>query len=402
MLTSNCQLCRSADLDLIIDLGHHPLADTFLPPDRLDQQETIYPLRVLLCRDCGYATLQYVVPPEERYQKTDYSYTSANSPVAVKHFADMAAEIVAAAGIGASDLVVDIGSSDGTLLKAFRDASGCGIIGIEPAPNIAKLASDAGVPTVQEFFGTSAAERILAQGKAKAITANNVFNHITDLPDFMTNIAKVLADDGLFVFEAPSLLELVRRLAFDTIYLEHVSFFGIKPLARFFKAFGLSIRRIETNDYMGGSMRGFVGKRPADDDVVSAFIKEEEEAGIYDVETYRAFMEKVRRFKMDLCRKIFDIKASGGVIVAIGAATKGNTLLNYCKLDRSVLECVTDSSPLKIGKFLPGSHLPIIADADIPKNATHALILPWNIASFLTEKLKHLNLEFIIPHMDTL
>ncbi|MFH1077813.1 MAG: class I SAM-dependent methyltransferase [Patescibacteria group bacterium] len=401
-MTTSCQLCRSADLVPVIDLGHHPLADTFLPADRLDQEETTYPLRVLLCRGCGYATLHYVVPPEERYQKTDYSYTSANSPVAVKHFADMAEDIGTVAGIESSDLVVDIGSSDGTLLKAFRDRSGCAVLGIEPAPNIAKLASDGGVPTIQDFFGESVAERILAQGKAKAITANNVFNHITDLPDFMTNIAKVLADDGLFVFEAPSLLELVRRLAFDTIYLEHVSYFGIKPLARFFRAFELSIRRIETNDYMGGSMRVFVGKRASDDDVVSSFIEEEEAAGIYDPATYRVFMEKVRRFKMDLCRQVYDIKAKGGIIVAIGAATKGNTLLNTCKLDRTVLECVTDSSPLKIGKFLPGSHLPIVADADIPADATHGLILPWNIGAFLKDKLKHLNLEFIIPHMDTL
>ncbi|MFA5935783.1 MAG: class I SAM-dependent methyltransferase [Patescibacteria group bacterium] len=399
MLTHNCHLCHSTNLELTIDLGHHPLADTFIPAELLNEPETRYPLRTLLCRDCGHMMLQYVVSPEERYQKVDYSYTSSNSAVAIKHFGEMANEIIRTAKIGAGDLVVDIGSSDGTLLKAFRDQSGCRVVGVEPAPNIAKMANDSGVETINDFFGKDATKKILEKGKVKAITANNVFNHITDLSDFMTNIVDVLTDDGFFVFEAPSLIQLVERLAFDTIYLEHVSYFGIKPLHRFFKQFGLSIHRIDLNDYMGGSMRVYVGKQPADEHIATALIEKEEAAGIYASETYVRFMTSVRDFKMNLCRQLYDIKANGGKIVGIGAATKGNTLLNYCGIDGTLLEYVTDSSPLKIGKYTPGSHLPIIADADIPKDATHALILPWNIGTFLKEKLKHLPLEFLVPQM---
>jgi hypothetical protein len=202
------------------------------------------------------------------------------------------------------------------------------------------------------------------------------------------------------VFETPSLFELVRRSAFDTIYLEHVSYFGIKPLRRFFSGFGLSIKAIEENDYMGGSMRIAVG---AGDKEATKKVEElaarEEALGIYSAETYEKFMTRIRRFKTSLCARLYHIKSEGGIIVGIGAATKGNTLLNYCGIDGSLLECVTDASPLKIGKYTPGSHLRIVSDRDIPKGTTHALILPWNIGDFLKEKLKHLDLEFIIHSM---
>ncbi len=342
---------------------------------------------------------EFTVSQEERYQKVDYSYTSGNSAVSISHFREMATEIASRVGVNDRDLVVDIGSSDGTLLASFRDQYGCKILGIEPAPNIAALASSTGIPTMQDFFTSAAVTRITKEGRAKAITANNVYNHITDLNTFMKDVFLALTDDGQFVFEAPSLLELVRRTAFDTIYLEHVSYFGLKPLKNFYKQFGLFIQHAELNDYMGGSMRVYVGKKNSDDPTVDALIKEEETAHIYDPATYADFMRRVKTFRTDLCKRLYEIKAAGGVIVGIGAATKGNTLLNYCGIDSGLLECVTDSSALKIGKITPGSHLPIIHDADIPINATHALILPWNIGAFLKEKLKHLPLEFIVPNM---
>ncbi len=400
MKTTRCQISGSTDAVSIIQLGHHPLADTFLADEARQEPETRYPLEVLLFPESGYATLAYIMPPQERYQKVDYSYTASNSPVAVKHFGEMAQEICDELGLTAQDLVVDIGGNDGTLLKAFHAISQSRMLNVEPAGNIAKIAEAANVPTLTDFFGAEAVRTIGTMGKAKAITGTNVFNHITDLQAFTADIAAALTDDGAFIFEAPSLLELVKRMAFDTIYLEHVSYFGIKPLVRLFGDHGLSIHRIEPSDYMGGSMRVYVKKTKADPAVVNGFMEQEQALGIYDQQTYVGFMERVRAFKMNLNTELYEIKKRGGVIVGIGAATKGNTLLNYCGIDGTLLTCVTDASALKIGKFTPGSLLPIVADADIPKNATHALILPWNIGVFLKEKLKHLNLEFIVPRMD--
>jgi hypothetical protein len=312
----------------------------------------------------------------------------------------MATEIIADQKITANDLILDIGGNDGTLLKAFKEQSGCKVLNVEPAGNIAKISQENGIDTHHGFFDSAAASKIKAMGGAKAITGTNVFNHISDLPTFMKDVKEALTADGAFVFEAPSLYELVKRLAFDTIYLEHVSFFGMKPLVKFYATLSLYVHRIEPSDYMGGSLRVYVKQTPADPKIAQDFVALEEAAGLYSEATYIEFMNKVRKFRSDLMSQLYDIKAKGGTIVGIGAATKGNTLLNYCGIDNGLLECVTDSSPLKIGKYTPGSHLPIVPDADIPKDATHALILPWNIGNFLKEKLKHLNLEFIVPHMD--
>lgn len=400
MIITSCPLCSSTSLGLVVDLGYHPLGDTFLPAEALNEPEIRYPLRVFRCADCGHAFQQFVVPETERYQKVDYSYTAGNSPVSVKHFGEMAAEIVADQGVGQDDLVVDIGGNDGTLLKAFREQAGCRVLNVEPAGNIARISTESGVDTHHGFFDASAAEKISSMGGAKIITGTNVFNHINDLPTFMADIKNALTPDGAFVFEAPSLYELVKRLAFDTMYLEHVSFFGMKPLVRFFGGIGFHVHRIEPSDYMGGSFRVYVKQQPGDPKVAQDFITLENEIGLYEEKTYEAFRAKVRKFRADLMRDLYEIKSKGGKIVGIGAATKGNTLLNYCGIDNGLLECVTDASPLKIGKFTPGSHLPIIPDADIPKDATHGVILAWNIGDFLKEKLKHLNLEFIVPHME--
>lgn len=399
MQTKNCQLCDSEKLKKVIDLGYHPLADTFLSAEALQEPESIYPLRVLLCESCGYVTLEYIVDAPTRYQKIDYSYTSSNSAVAVRHFQEIAKEAIDELHISDKDIVVDVGSNDGTLLKAFREQSGCQIFGVEPAPNIVRIAEKNNVPTIQDFFNKKTVKKIKKHGRAKAITANNVFNHITDIDDFVKNIADLLTDNGAFIFEVPYLLDLIEMNAFDTIYLEHVSYFGIKPLVRFFRKFGLHIFRIERIEYMGGSVRVYVSKQNKNSSPATKLIKIENAAKIYNFITFDTLMKKIHDFKFNLCQRVYDIKARGEKIIAIGAAAKGNTLLNYCRLDNTLIEFITDSSPFKIGKFAPGSHIPIKTDADITSDIKYGFILPWNIGEFLKEKLKYLNLQFIIPKM---
>lgn len=398
MVTNSCQLCGSNNLKQIIDLGNHPLADTFLSEDQIGGEEIFYPLRVLLCLQCGYATLFYIVSHETRYAKNEYSYTSSNSPVAIAHFQDLAREAAQKAKMTKDDLVLDIGSNTGTLLESFRNILGCKIIGIEPSENIARLALKNSIPTINHFFDAESVSEILSSGKAKIIICTNVFNHITDLSDFMQNVRKLLEDDGMFIFEVPYLLHLVSDVAFDTIYLEHTTYFGIKPFVPFFKNFGFNIIHLAENNYMGGSIRLYVSKSKEAADI-DEYIKREEESGMYDPENYKEFMSKARQLKFDVLHKIYQIKSQGEKIVGIGAATKGNTFLNYCKIDHTLLDFVTDSSPLKIGKYTPGSHIPIRHDNDITEDIKHALILPWNIAGFLKEKLQHHHLNFITPNI---
>jgi SAM-dependent methyltransferase len=396
-----CPLCSSRSLERIIDLGMHPLADTFIKKEDVGNEEPRYPLQMLLCTECGHAMNAYRVPPEQRYQKSEYSYDSSNSKASIEHFSEMARDIIARVPVASGDLVVDIGGNVGTLLMAFRDQVGAEILNIEPSGNIAALAEQNGVRTINDFLSEETGKAITELGGAKAITLTNVFNHLDYLDESMQTMADALAPGGAIVIETPYLLHLVEKLAFDTIYLEHVSYFAIRPLRAYFKKFGLTITALEENDYMGGSIRLFVMKEGTEGPEVAACIEREEAARLYETAMYADFMCKVEDFKRRLLDDLTAAKAQGGRIVGIGAATKGNTLLNYCGIDASLLEFVTDASPLKIGKYTPGSHIPIVPDEAITDEITHGLILPWNIAQFLTGKLapRYPYLAFIVPHM---
>ncbi len=396
-----CLLCSSTNLSHIIELGMHPLADTFLKKEELGESEEKYPLQVLLCGDCGRAMSGFIVPPEKRYQAHDYSYDSQNSEVAIKHFSEMAQDIIEREGAREGDLVVDIGSSVGTLLSAFRTQCNAKILGVEPAHNIAMLALQNGVTTINDFWGTKAADEVIKQGGAKIITMTNAFNHIGDMSVFMKEVDRALMPNGAFVVEVPYLLHLVEKLAFDTIYIEHASYFTVRPLARYLARFGMVISDIQENDYMGGSIRLTVKRGVEESPLVKQCIAKEEAAGLFDAGTYERMMRHIEQFKTNLMAELMAAKQGGGKIIGIGAATKGNTLLNYCGIGTDLLEFITDTSPLKIGKYTPGSRIPILPDESIDASVTHALILPWNIASFLKDKLapKHPNLAFIVPHM---
>jgi 2-polyprenyl-3-methyl-5-hydroxy-6-metoxy-1,4-benzoquinol methylase len=355
-----------------------------------------------MCQTCGHAMNSFVVLKEERYQSHEYSYDSSNSKVSITHFDEMAKEVGLEVGVSASDLVVDIGGNVGTLLQAFASHSGTSTLNVEPAANIAALAVKNGVETINDFFNAEVTARIQKRGGAKVITATNAFNHIDGLDEFMKNIVAALTPDGAFVFEVPYLLHLVDKMAFDTVYLEHISYFAFKPLIPYFKKFGLTVTKIVESEYMGGSIRvtaclGSVEETPS----VALCIKREEEAKLYSKETYVTMTEKMKKFKFSLLKQLIDARLAGGKVIGIGAATKGNTLLNYCGIDATMLDFITDASSLKVGKYTPGSHIKILPDESITQNVTHALILPWNIAEFLKDKLapKYPSIFFITPHM---
>lgn len=311
----------------------------------------------------------------------------------------MAREVTERTRATPGDLVVDIGSNVGTLLSGFKEL-GMKVQGVDPSHNISALAIQNGIPTINDFWSTAASEEIQKQGKAKVITITNAFNHVSDLHAFMDALVPALRDDGTFVIELPYYLQLLLRRHFDTIYLEHVSYISVQPLVPFFRKYGLSITHVEENDYMSGSVRIFVG-RGDESPRVAEQIKLEKAAGLFDEATYVAFSKKLLDCKLTLLGELVAARKKGGKIVAIGAAAKGNTLLNYCGIDTGLIDFVTDASPLKVGKYTPGSHIPIKSDDAIDESVTHALILAWNIADFLKGKIapKHPKLDFITPHI---
>lgn len=399
MKVSECHLCASKNLAKVLDLGFHPLADFFLKEGQLDEPERRYPLCVLLCQNCGHGMNSFVVPAEVRYQENDYSYDSGNSRISIQHFTDMAEEVVKRANIKKGDLVVDIGSNIGTLLGAFKNL-GAKVQGVDPSHNIAELANKNGIPTINDFFNASSAEKILKNGKAKAITITNAFNHISPLDEFMKCVVSILDKSGTFIIELPYFLEIIRKKHFDVVYLEHVSYIAIKPLVPYFKKFGLAITHVEENNYMSGSIRIFVGYGQ-ESSLVAKQIALEEKFGLYDLGVWKKFGDDVRDCKINLLKELVKARDGSGKIVVIGAAAKGNTLLNYCGIDNTLIDFATDASSLKIGKYTPGSHLPIFSDEAIDTNVTYALILAWNIADFLKAKIspKFPHLKFITPHV---
>lgn len=396
-----CQICKSSNFKPVIDLGFHPLADTFLKSEQLREPENTYPLVVAACFDCSYAGLTYIVPASMRYQENEYSYTSSNSSVSIKHFAEMAKSVSETLGLTNKDLAIDIGSNVGELLASIQRESGARILGFEPAANIAALATEKSIPTINDFFSAKTATLALAEyGQARLITSTNTFNHITDLQDFAHGLDLLLEQDGAFVFEVPYLVTLLETRAFDTIYLEHVSYFSVHAIKQLFGTYGFNITNVETNEYMGGSMRVMVQRAP-ESPIVAEFLKKEKSLDIFGPKIYENFMNDVKQGKLQLCKQLYEIKTTGKKVLGIGAATKGNTLLNYCRLDNTVIDYISDTSSLKIGKYTPGSHIPIVSDDDIPaseKSEIYALILPWNIAAYLQEKLKNQISNFIIPN----
>jgi hypothetical protein len=294
-----------------------------------------------------------------------------------------------------------VGSNIGTLLDAFKRITGCRVIGVDPSANIAALANAQGIFTINEFFGMAAADEVLKSGRPRVITATNVLNHSEDVAQFFDVVAKLIDPRGCVVFEFPYLLEMIKQTAFDTIYLEHVNYFSVTPLARFLGPRGFGIERVEVSDYMCGTLRLYVRPNSVHGAIVAKYLELEREYGLFEKGVYDAFMHRVRSLKFRLNKKLYDIKAVGGKIIGIGAATKGNTLLNYCNIDGDLLEYITDTSPLKVGKVTPGSHIRIVSDESIGNDITHGLILPWNIAGHLTRKLKHLGLTFIIPMVES-
>jgi hypothetical protein len=394
-------LCAAEQLRPVIDLGFHPCADTFVFESRLDAGESRFPLTVCKCERCGHTQLSLVVPGHVRYQDNDYSYDSSNSPVSVAHFTELARDVSAACGIGPDDLVCDVGSNIGTLLSAFKSITGCKVIGVDPSANISKLATEQGVPTINDFWGDSAARSIRELGRPRVITATNVLNHSEDVAGFFDTVSNVIHPEGFVVFEVPYLMEMIRQTAFDTIYLEHINYFSVTPLARFLEPRGFGIERVEVSDYMCGTLRLYVRPRAAHAPVVARYVALEAEYGLFSEGVYAAFMTRVKALKFRLNKQLYEIKAAGGKIIGIGAATKGNTLLNYCNIDGDLLEYVSDTSKLKLGKVTPGSHIRIVADEMIAPDITHGLILPWNIAEHLTRKLGHLGIKFIIPMLES-
>lgn len=385
-----------------LDLGHTPPADDFLVEKRLSDSEIHYPLQVVRCDQCNFIQLSYVVKPEILYQN-DYPYEASITKTGVAHFDEFAGDIVEKFGMVSEDLAIDIGSNVGVLLASLKKRN-VRILGVDPAANIAEIANKNGIETLPEFFSEQLAQQILMKyGKAKIITGSNVFAHIDDLKSLTAGVKILLEDSGVFVIEAPYFVHLLHNLEYDTIYHEHLSYISVSPLVSFFKSQGMDVFDVRQQDIHGGSIRIFVAISGQQEitSSVDRLVEYEKNERIYSPEVLNDFACKVRNHRDELVWLLKSLKHSGSKIAGVSAPAKGMTLLNYCKIGTETLEFLTEKSTLKIGKFSPGGHIPILPDeALIERDIDYALLLAWNFKDEIMNNLFEFRAKggkFIVP-----
>ncbi|KKT77455.1 MAG: C-methyltransferase [Candidatus Giovannonibacteria bacterium GW2011_GWC2_44_8] len=399
----SCRICQSRNLQNIIDLGFHPPSDAFLTSEELKKPEISHPLRVLLCDKCGLWQLDYVVDPEILYQRS-YPYESSTTRTGRKHFHDMAKEICDKYETPKGSLAVDIGSNVGVLLQGFETV-GMKTLGVDPAFDMARIANQNGILTIADFFTRDLSKKIAKQyGKAHAITATNVVAHINDIHNLVSGVKNLLAPTGVFVIEAPYLVDLVQKNEYDTIYHEHLSYLSVKPLVGLFKSHDMELIDAEKQNIHGGTMRYFIahkGKYKVSP-VIKKLIAAENKFGMYDINFLKkTFVKAVEKQRADLVELLMKLKKEGARIVGVSAPAKGNTLLNYCKIDNQYLDYISEKAEIKIGLHTPGTHIKIESDKRLMKDMPdYALILAWNFADEIMGNLKEFkkkNGRFIIP-----
>ncbi len=386
--TSECRICGPQKLVSVLDLGAQPLPSEY--GRRADEVLDTFPLHMRICQRCGLGQLgEYVLP--ERIFHGAYPYLSSASTTWVEHAKRFASDIKDSIGLNDQSLVIELASNDGYLLSAFQKLS-VPVLGVEPAENVASIARNAGVPTITEFFGARSAENILAlHGYPRLIVANNVFAHIPDMHDFMEGMS-ILADDSTVItIENPSFTVLLKKTFFDTIYHEHYSYLTAHSVLAVAKAHGLDLVHVDQLETHGGSNRYWLSRSKIPDDTVSATLKAENQAGLFDPNEWDAFANRARTAIEGLRGWLIERKQAGDVVVGYGAAHKGNTFLNAVGDMSKYLAYVVDASQEKQGKFLPGSQVPVIEPEQLASGKpSDVLILPWNIAPELAQRIKKL------------
>lgn len=375
-----CRGCGSGDPTCFLSLGPTPLANAFLSSRDEIPDERWYPLDVYFCPDCSLVQLVDVVDPELMFG--DYPYLSGTSDTIARHNRELAGGLASRLALSDDDLVVEVGSNDGSLLSCFRER-GTRVLGVEPAGNLARRARERGVETIERFFGPEAAREIReSRGPARAVVANNVLAHVDETVAFLEAIGTLLGDDGVAVVEVPYLHDLMSRLEYDTIYHEHLCYFSMKALARLAERADLRVDEAERIPVHGGSLRLYLdgGDRGHGRGVLE-MIEREREAGLHDPASYRRFARRVEENRTDLRRLLAELNADGEAVAAYGAAAKGNTLLNYCDIGTDLVSYVVDLNPLKVGRLTPGAHLPVRPVGTLEEERPDfVLLLAWNFA----------------------
>lgn len=389
-----CRVCGNNRMTEYIDLGQLPLSNNLcLSPIEMPER---YPLKVLFCDQCKLSQLSIVVDPEILFGH--YVYRSSINEGYKKHCHEMALSLKGKYGLSENSFHIDIAGNDGALLSEFQKVLNHKILNVDPAVNLGAICQAKGIPTLTYFWSQETARRCVnGFGKADLITATNVFAHVDDVHDFMEGVNIALKDDGVLVLEFPYLLDFIDKNEFDTIYFEHLSYFSIYPLNNLCKQHGLRIINIERFPIHGGSVRVHIGINKQKEIEVSDWLISEFEYGIEKLASFNVNSLKViHKFRFEINR----LKNEGNKIAAFAASAKGNTLLNCAGITIGSIGYIIDETPEKIGKYYPGTFIPIVSMLELKENPPdYLVILSWNFAEEIISKCRAAGYRgrFILP-----
>jgi SAM-dependent methyltransferase len=396
-----CILCASDAVEEFLDLGETALANQFLRADEIDADEAKYPLRIGFCHGCGHVQLTDSVPPGEMFD--NYLYISSASDTLKNHLWELSDLLVRRYGLGAQDLVIDIGCNDGTLLKGFQ-RHGVRPLGVDPAQNLAVFTDGTGIERCTRLFTSASAKDIVGRwGHASLISATNTFPHIQDLGDFIDGLKTALRPGGVFVIEMHYLLDIIEQVAFDTIYHEHVSYWALGPMKRLFEAHGMTVVDAERVPLHHGQLRVHVQRQGegTTHPSVEKILLAEKAAGLDRFSTYTEFAARAHKIKRDLHATLSRLADRGERVAGYGAPAKGNTLLGFLDIGPTLLPYIVDKSPLKQGLYTPGTHIPVVQpERLLSDQPDYVLLLAWNFADEIVAQQKEYQKrggKFMVP-----
>lgn len=388
IVVSSCQVCKSKNLRSIIFLGYMPPVNSMPKIGTKPRQQPSYPAELLYCPNCYLVQLSLVVDPTILFPKS-YPYTSGTTKVLRDNFADLYKESSAILSLTRNDFIVDIGSNDGTLLDNFK--TNHKVLGITPE-NIGKIAIKKGIPTVLDYFNNKSVKKVVKKhGKARLITAANVFAHIERPHELVSNIEELLSDDGVFISESHYLLPLIRDVQYDTIYHEHLRYYSLHSLIYLLKMHGFKVFHAKEIPSHGGSIRVYATKSSSFKVLksVDGLLKKEKNT-VTSIKSFENFKNKVIFSKLELYSLIRNIKKQGKKIYGISAPSRGTTLLNYLGLDQDIVDCIVEvKGSYKIGNYVPGTLIPVLSEEKLfSDQPEYALLLSWHISDELILKIR--------------
>lgn len=387
---TSCRACGSFDLTKYLDLGLMPLANNLEYTSLRAKEKERFPLQVMFCEKCALSQLSVVIDPAKMF--SNYVYRSSVNGGYVKHARKMAQDLKQRFSLTSDSFMIDIAGNDGALLKEFKDEIGIHVLNVDPAENLAAIAEAHGIPTIADFWGIHLIGDKIEHNSIDLITATNVFAHVDGIADFLVAARAALKLHGILVIECPYIIDFIENFEFDTVYFEHLSYVSVTPINRICQILDMKLISVEKQAIHGGTIRMTIAHKESGHitgESVENFLTDESYNGFTQIDRYKKWSKEVHKVISNFGQQLLALKKEGYNISGIAGSAKGNTLLNAAGINTDVMDYIVDDTPEKIGKFSPGTGIPIISMQNLSKRpCDYLVILSWNFTEDLMKRAK--------------